>query len=102
MGFRGGGQIDPPPQRILVFKYLSRDRVKMTKIYLQVFNISLKLFKALLVRKLQVQGGANMIKHQFGGDCNPPFQGKCRVSSFPAPLTRRTAAVDHYCKLMEK
>ena len=26
MGFRGGGQIDPP-LRILVFKYLSRDRV---------------------------------------------------------------------------
>jgi len=28
MGFRGGGQIDPPPQRILVFKYPSGDRVK--------------------------------------------------------------------------
>ena len=27
MGFRGGGQIDPP-QRILVFKYPSGDRVK--------------------------------------------------------------------------
>ena len=27
MGFRGGGKICPPPQRILVFKYLSRDRV---------------------------------------------------------------------------
>ena len=51
--------------------------LKMTKIYLQVFNISLKLFKALLVRKLQVQDGANMTKHQFGGHCNPPFPGKC-------------------------
>ena len=28
MGFRGVGQIDPP-QRILAFKYPSRDRVKM-------------------------------------------------------------------------
>ena len=28
MGFRGGGVKLTPPQRILVFKYLSRDRVK--------------------------------------------------------------------------
>ena len=38
----------------------------MTKIYLKVFCISLKLFKALLVNRLQVEGGANMTKHQFG------------------------------------
>ena len=25
----------------------------------------------------------------------------CRASSFPSPLTRRTAAGDHYYKLME-
>ena len=32
MGFRGGwGQIAPPPPRILVFKYPSRDRVKVDK-----------------------------------------------------------------------
>ena len=29
----GGGQIDPPPQRILVFKYPSRDRVKKQETY---------------------------------------------------------------------
>ena len=34
--------------------------LNMTKI-----NISLKLFKALLVNRLQVQGEANMNKHQF-------------------------------------
>jgi hypothetical protein len=28
-----GGQIDPPPQHILVFKYPSRDRVKNLKYY---------------------------------------------------------------------
>ena len=32
MGFRGGGQIDPP-QSILVFKYPSRDRVKRHFLY---------------------------------------------------------------------
>jgi len=77
----------------------------MTKIYLKVFCISLKLFKALLVNRLQVEGGANMTKHQFGaglgGYCNPPFTGKCRDSSFTSPLTRRTAAGEHYCKLIE-
>ena len=31
MGFRGGGQIDPP-QRILVFKYPSGDRVNMRNV----------------------------------------------------------------------
>ena len=64
----------------------------MTKIYLN----------ALLVNRLQVQGGANiMTKHQFGGHCKPPFPDKCRTSSFTSPLTRRTAAGDHYCKQME-
>jgi len=52
---------------------------KMTKIYLKVFNISLKLLKALLVYRIQVQGGANITKHQFGGHCSPPFPGKCTV-----------------------
>ena len=44
-----------------------------------------------------------MTKHQFGGDCNPPFLGKCRASSVPSPSTRRTAAGpgDLYYKLME-
>ena len=28
MGFRGGVNLTPPPQHILVFKYPSRDRVK--------------------------------------------------------------------------
>ena len=40
MGFRGGGQIDPP-QRILVFKYPSRDRVNSLKrmfIHFNIFN----------------------------------------------------------------
>ena len=73
----------------------------MTKIYLKVFCISLKLFKALLVNRLQVEGGANMTKHQFGGHCNPPFTGKSRASSFTSPSTRRTAAGDHYHKLIE-
>ena len=59
-----------------------------------MFNISLKLFKALLVNRLQVQGGANITKHQFVGHSNPPFTGKYRTSSF-------TSAGDHYYKLME-
>jgi len=46
----------------------------------------------LLVNRLQVQGGANMTKHQFVGHSNPPFTGKCRTSSFTSPLKRRTAA----------
>ena len=75
--------------------------LKITKIYLKVFNIGLKLFKALLVNRLQVKGGANMTKHQFGGLCNPPFPGKCRASSFTYPSTRITAAGDHNHKLME-
>ena len=29
--------------------------------------------KALLVNRLQVQGGANMTKHQFGGHMYTPF-----------------------------
>ena len=33
MGFRGRGQIDPP-QRILVFKYPSRDRVNGVNLFL--------------------------------------------------------------------
>ena len=37
MEFRGGGQIEPPPQRILVFKYPSRDRVNV-----KVFKRKLK------------------------------------------------------------
>ena len=73
----------------------------MTKLYLKMFNISLKLLKALLVYRLQVQGGANITKHQFGGHCSPPFPGKCRSRSFTSPLTRRTAAGDHYYKLMK-
>ena len=42
-----------------------------------------------------------MTKHQFGGHCKPPFPGKCGASSFPSSLTRRTAAGDHYYKLLE-
>ena len=34
----GGGQIDPPPQRILVFKYPSRDRVNNI-FHLQIQNV---------------------------------------------------------------
>ena len=67
-----------------------------------MFNISLKLFKALLVNRLQVQGGASMTKHQFGGHCNPPFPGKFRAISFTSSVTRRTDAGDHYYKLMEQ
>jgi len=51
----------------------------MTNISLKVINKSLKLFKALLVNRLQVPGGAIITKHQFGGHCNPPFPGKCRT-----------------------
>jgi len=35
MGFRGGVKLTPPPH-ILVFKYPSRDRVKLEKSVLQV------------------------------------------------------------------
>ena len=49
------------------------------------------LLKAFLVNRLEVEGGDNMIKHQFGGHCNPQFTGKCRTSSSTSP-TRRTAA----------
>ena len=38
MGFRGGGQIDPPPLRFLVFKYPSRDRVKKNFFILKVYK----------------------------------------------------------------
>ena len=72
----------------------------MTKLYLKMFNISLKLLKALLVYRTQVQDVPNMTKHQFGGHSKPPFPGKCRTSSFTSPSTRRTAAEDHYYKLM--
>jgi len=44
MGFRGGGQIDPP-QRILVFKYPSGDRVKKienTQCLTPCFDIKIK------------------------------------------------------------
>jgi len=34
MGFRGGGGKLTPPQRILVFKYPSRDRVKREILFL--------------------------------------------------------------------
>ena len=70
------------------------------KINFKVFNISLKLLQAFLIYRLLVQGGANMNKHQSGVHCNPPFQVKCRTSSFSSPSTRRTVAVDHYFKLM--
>ena len=98
-----GDETDQPTCKIKHWQSWMRSRtcLKMTKIYLKVFNISLKLFKALLVNRLQVQGGANMTKHQFGGHCNPPFPGKCRSRSIPSPLTRRTAAGDHYYKLVE-
>jgi len=46
----------------------------------------------LLVNRSQVEGGANMTKHQFVGHSNPPFTGKYRTSSFTSPSTRRTAA----------
>ena len=36
-----GGQIDPPPQQILVFKYPSRDRVKIFTIFLLCDNFVL-------------------------------------------------------------
>ena len=42
-----------------------------------------------------------MTKHQFGGHCKPQFPGKFRPSSFPSPLTRRTASGDQYYTLME-
>ena len=38
MGFRGGGQIDPP-QHILVFKYPTRDRVKFKDNLVQLTEI---------------------------------------------------------------
>ena len=36
----GGGQIDPPPQHILVFNYPSRDRVKVDIFLNLIFCIS--------------------------------------------------------------
>ena len=45
----------------------------MSKIFLKVFNITTKLIKALLINRLQVQGGANLTNPQFGGHCYPPF-----------------------------
>ena len=42
MGFRGGGVKLTPPQRILVFKYPSRDRVKqLNKERLLIESLSL-------------------------------------------------------------
>ena len=60
--------------------------LNMTKI-----NISLKLFKALLVNRLQVQGEANMTQHQIGGHCNPPFPDKSRASSVPSPFYKKNS-----------
>ena len=45
MGFRGGGGQNAP-QHILVFKYPSRDRVKVTDLYVKYF-----LFKAYMPAK---------------------------------------------------
>ena len=49
----GGGQIDPPPQRILVFKYPSRDRVNAqgenSKIEDEIYKKVSSLIKPLQV-----------------------------------------------------
>ena len=73
----------------------------MTKKCLKVFNITLKLYKALLVTRLQVEGGADIRPNtNYGVYCSQPLPGQFRASSFTSPSTRRTAAGYHYYKLM--
>ena len=50
MGFRGGGQIDPP-QRILVFKYPSGDRVNSLSRKKTINSLSRKKTTNSLSRK---------------------------------------------------
>ena len=62
----------------------------MTRICLKVFNIILELWKALLVTRLQVQGGGNLTQHLLGA--NHLQTNAETVPSFLI-LTRRTAAI---------
>ena len=52
MGFRGGGQIDPP-QRILVFKYPSGDRVKNLSVQITLCSIDMVIRKSKFVAKTE-------------------------------------------------
>jgi len=51
MGFREGGvKLTPPPRHILVFKYPSRDRVKV-KLYQSKIDLRIRFFKEINSKK---------------------------------------------------
>ena len=75
--------ISTPAKKTLTKLKEVQNLLKKDKNQFNLFNRSLKLL-ALLVNRLQVQGGANMTQPQVGGHCKP---GKCRTSPFTTTTT---------------